>query len=78
MQFRVWYITVQKKAKINFFDNFLLSYNWPEFFQNFGISVPMKINNKKKNFFLYKECYFWVVAFLVLKELKNTHNTRFS
>ncbi len=53
-----------------------------EYFHNFGILVPMKMNKKKNYFilffFLYKECYLWVLAFLVLKELENTHNTRFS
>ncbi len=76
MHFMVWYITVRKKAKINIFDNVLFTHNFPEFCQNFGISVPMKKNNKKKKkilffnyffiFFLYKE----VLAFWYLWNLK--------
>ncbi len=54
-----------------------------EYSQNFGILVPMKMNNKTKKehflfFFFSLKCYLWVLAFMVLKELKNTHNTRFS
>ncbi len=53
---------------------FFFPHKFPEFWNNFGISVPRKMNNKiKKNpiflfiylFFLSKECYFWVLAFLV-------------
>ncbi len=56
-------------------------HNFPEFYQNFGISVPVKMHNKKKNWYLFiffihllsiksVICHF---SFLVLKELKNTH-----
>ncbi len=54
--------------------------NFPEFCQNFGFSVLMNMNKKKNYIF---KIFFYKVLFvgfrlLVLKELKNTHNTRFS
>ncbi len=79
MHFKVWYIKVRKnKPEINFFDNILLSYDSPEFSQNFGISVPMNMNNEKKKkfyfffsifffYFLNKECYLWVLDFWYLR-----------
>ncbi len=52
-------------------------HNFPEFWQNFVILVPMNINNKKNknaiilfNFFLYKECYLYVLTFWYLKNFK--------
>ncbi len=55
---------------------FFNPHNFPEFKQNFGISVPMKMTKKKKSyffiylFFLYKECYLWFLAFWYLRNLK--------
>ncbi len=63
----------KKKPGINFFDNILLLYDWAEISQNFGISVPMKMN-KKKCYFLfiifYKECYLWVLYYWYWRNLK--------
>ncbi len=78
MHFKVWYITVgKKKPEIIFFDNTLLSYDCPEFSQNFAIFVPMNMNNKKKKilFFYFLNLFlnnvlFLGFNFLVLKELK--------
>ncbi len=61
-------------------------HNFPEFCQNFGILVHMKMNNEKNGIysFIYLiidspyRVLFVGFSFLVLKKLKDTHNTRFS
>ncbi len=49
-----------KKQKLTFLIMFFFPHTFPEFCQNFSISVPVKMNNKKKKW------YFFISLFIYL------------